>query len=126
MRRFCAGAIGVALLCAVAPTFAAVQTISGQLVDQSCYLMNKSNTGLDHKMPKGDTKDCASACARAGQPVALVTADGKVYTVAGDLAADKNAKLVPHMSETVALTGDVSESGGKMVIAATSLKTISK
>jgi len=49
-------------------------------------------------MPKGDTKDCAIACAKMGRPVALLTSDGKVYSVTGDLAADKNAKLVPHMS----------------------------
>jgi hypothetical protein len=30
-----------------------------------------------------------------GRPVALLTSDGKVYSVTGDLAADKNAKLVP-------------------------------
>src|SRR6266446_3237959 len=109
-----------------APALAATQTITGQLIDESCYKMDKSNTGVDHKMPKGDTKDCAIACAKGGRPVALVTSDGKVYTVTGDLAADKNAKLVPHMSHTVALTGDVTESGGKMMLAATNLKMISK
>jgi hypothetical protein len=31
-----------------ASTFAATQTISGQLIDQICYKMNKSNTGVDH------------------------------------------------------------------------------
>ena len=51
---------------------------------------------------------------------------GKVYTVTGDLAANDNAKLVPHMSHKVELTGDVTESGGTMTIAATSLKMISK
>jgi hypothetical protein len=126
MRQIFAGAIVSAFVCAGASAFAAVETVTGQLVDQSCYTMNKSNTGVDHKMPKGDTKDCAIACAKAGQPVALVTSDGKVYTVTGDLAADKNAKLVPHMSHTVALTGDVTESGGKMTIAATNLKMISR
>jgi hypothetical protein len=126
MRSICAGVIAVAVVFAGGPAFAAAQTVTGQLVDQSCYTMNKANTGLDHKMPKGDTKDCATACAKAGQPVALVTSDGKVYTVTGDLAADKNAKLVPHMSHTVALTGDVTDSGGKMTIAATALKMISK
>ncbi len=40
----------------------------------------------------------------------------------GDLAADNNAKLVPHMSHTVELTGEMSEKDGKMMIMATSLK----
>jgi hypothetical protein len=61
-----------------------------------------------------------------GRPVALLTSDGKVYSVTGDLAADKNAKLVPHMSHKVELTGDVTEKDGKMMIAATTLKMISR
>jgi len=109
-----------------APALAATQTVTGQLIDESCYKMDKSNTGIDHKMPKGDTKDCAIACAKGGRPVALVTSDGKVYTVTGDLAAEKNAKLVPHLSHTVALTGDVTEKDGKAMIAAANLKMISK
>src|SRR5438093_7356317 len=109
-----------------APALAATQTITGQLIDESCYKMDKSNTGVDHKMPKGDTKDCAIACAKGGRPVALLTSDGKVYTVMGDLAADKNAKLVPHLSHTVALTGDVTANGDNKNVAATNFTLISK
>jgi hypothetical protein len=58
--------------------------------------------------------------------LALLTADGKLYTVTGDLAANNNAKLVPHLSHKVELTGDVTEKNGTMTIAATSLKMISK
>jgi len=127
MRTLRAGLTVVALVLALsASSFGATQTISGQLIDQSCYKMNNSNTGVDHKMPSGDVKDCAITCAKMGRPVALLTADGKVYTVTGDLAANNNAKLVPHMSHRVELTGDVSETGGTMTIAATSLKMISK
>jgi hypothetical protein len=46
--------------------------------------------------------------------------------VTGDLAANNDAKLAPHMSHQVELTGDVSQKGGTMTIAATSLKMISK
>lgn len=104
---------------------AATQTLSGQLIDQTCYKLDKSNTGVDHKMPE-PTPACATTCAKMGQPVALLTADGEVYTVTGDLAANNNAKLVPHMSHKVELTGDVTEKGGTMTISATSLKMISK
>src|SRR5947199_10411819 len=117
MGKMFAGFIVAAFVVALgAPAFAATETVKGQIVDESCYKMDKSNTGVDHKMPKGDTKDCAIACAKGGRPVALLTSDGKVYTVMGDLAADKNAKLVPHLSHTVALTGDVTEKDGKTMI----------
>jgi hypothetical protein len=127
MRKLCAGlTVAVIVLALGAMAFAATQTISGQLIDQTCYKMNSSNTGVDHKMPSGDVKDCATTCARMGRPLALLTADGKVYTVTGDLAANNNAKLVPHMSHKVELTGDVTATGGTVTIAATSLKMISK
>ncbi|PYU25836.1 MAG: hypothetical protein DMG32_11230 [Acidobacteria bacterium] len=127
MRKVCAAlTVAVFVLALGAVAFAATQTISGQLIDQTCYKMNSSNSGVDHKMPSGDVKDCAITCAKMGRPLALLTADGKVYTVTGDLAANNNAKLVPHMSHKVELTGDVTETGGTMTIAATSLKMISK
>jgi len=127
MAKLSAGLIVAALVLALCGSaFAATQTLSGQLIDQTCYKMNKANTGVDHKMPDGPTAGCAATCAKMGQPVALLTADGKVYTVTGDLAANNNAKLVPHLSHKVELTGDVTEKGGTMTIAATNLKMISK
>jgi hypothetical protein len=109
-----------------APAFAKTETIKGQIVDESCYKMDKSNTGVDHKMPKGDTKDCATGCAKAGRPMAILTADGKVYELAGGLAADKNAKIIAHVGHTVEVTGDVMDHGDKMMITADTLKMISK
>jgi hypothetical protein len=127
MRKMFAGLTVAAFIVALgAPLFAATETIKGQIVDESCYKMDKSNTGADHKMPKGDTKDCAVGCAKAGRPMAVLTADGKVYELAGGLAADKNAKIIPHIAHTVEVTGDVTEKDGKMMIAADSLKMISK
>ena len=109
-----------------APAFAKDATVKGQIVEMSCYNMDKSNTGVDHKMPKGDTKDCAIACAKGGKPLALLTSDGKVYEIAGGLAADKNAKLIAHISHTVEVTGDVMDHDGKMMISSDSLKMISR
>jgi hypothetical protein len=88
--------------------------------------MDKTNTMNKHKMPKGDTEDCAVGCAKAGKPLALLTDDGKVYELSGGLAADKNAKIVPHVGHTVEVTGDVMDHDGKMMISADSLKMISK
>jgi hypothetical protein len=102
---------------------AAPTTVTGILVDRACYTKDKANTTNDHK---GMSATCAQDCAKKGQPVALVTDKGEVYTVTGDLAADMNKALVPHMSHTMALTGEVTGTAGKMSIAATSLKMISK
>ncbi len=127
MKRLFAGLIAAAFVVALAaPAFAKTETITGQIVDESCYKMDKSNTGVDHKMPKGDTKDCAIGCAKAGRPMALLTSDGKVYEIAGGLAADKNAKIIAHVGHTVEVTGDVMDHGDKMMITADALKMIKK
>ena len=126
MYKLMAGVIGAALVVATAiPVFAATETIKGQIVDQACYLKDKANNvGKDHKMP-ADTKDCAVGCAKQGHPLALLTADGKVYQIAGELADNKNAKLIPHISHTVEITGDTMGSGDKMMIHAADLKMVS-
>jgi hypothetical protein len=129
MRHLLAASVVVVggLFALSATPSAKVETIKGVLVDQACYKADKSNTGETHKMKTGPMDNCATACAKMGQPVALVTSDGKMYQVTGDLAANKNEKLVPHMAHTVELTGDVtSDKDGSMKIAASSVKTISK
>ena len=127
MRHLLARFTAAACVCALSvPVFAKTETVKGQVVDMSCYNKDTSNTGVDHKMPK-ETKDCAVACAKDGQPLALLTADGKVYQISGGLAADKNAKLIAHISHTVEVTGDVMDhGGGKMMISADSLKMIAR
>jgi hypothetical protein len=127
MRKMFTGLAVVAFVVALGvPAFAKTETVKGKIVDMGCYKMDKSNATADHKMPHGDTKDCAIACAKGGKPMALLTADGKVYELAGGLAADKNAKLIAHISHTVEVTGDVMDHDGKMMISSDSLKMISK
>lgn len=109
-----------------ASAFAATETVKGKIVDQTCYTKDmKANAGQDHKMPQ-DVKDCATACAKKGAPLAILTEDGKLYQITGGLAADMNAKLIPHISHTVEVTGDVTEKEGKKMIASADLRMISR
>ncbi len=128
MRKLVAGFVGAAFIVALAaPAFAKTETVKGRIVDESCYTMDKANNaGKDHKMKNGDTPDCAAACAKMGRPMAILTDDGKVYELTGGLAADKNAKIIPHIAHVVEVTGDVTEKDGKTMIAADSLKMISR
>jgi len=75
MRRLFAGVAAVA--CALtlgAPAFAETVTVKGQIVDQECYLKEKKVDA---------NKACAVECAKSGKPMALLTADGKVYEITG-------------------------------------------
>jgi hypothetical protein len=124
MNRLTMVVIALVMTCSVT-AFAA--EITGVLVDKACYTQDKANTANAHK-GMGDA--CAQACAKKGGTVALVTDKGEVYDVMtmGALAAENNAKLVPHMAHTVTLTGDVVKSADKktLMIHATELKMISK
>src|SRR5689334_6434703 len=111
MRKIFAGLTTTAVVVALtAPAFAKTETIKGEIVDQTCYMKDKKNVGAAHK-------ECAETCAKKGSPLALLTADGKIYQIGGPLAADHNAKLVPHVAHTVEITGDVTEKDGKLMIA---------
>src|SRR5262249_14261538 len=127
MRKMIAAMSAAAFVLALgAPAFAKTETVQGQVVDLGCYKMDKANAAVDHKMPKGDTKACAIGCAKPGKPMAILTKDGKVYELAGGLAADKNARIVPHVGHTIEVTGEVMDHDGSTMIMADSLKMLSK
>lgn len=99
----------------VAPVAGATETITGQLIDIGNYAAGHSlweYTGVH-----------ARACALEGFDVGLLTGDGKVYYVKGDLGANSNAKLLKYMLvQKVTITGDVSEKDGLMIIEGTDIK----
>jgi hypothetical protein len=126
MRSILAGLTAAAFVVALgAPAFAKEETVKGQIVDQSCYLKEKAANPAKDPIA-GEDPQCAVECAKKGAPMALVTADGKVYEIAGDLAANMNAKIVPHVLHTVEISGDVTTRDGKQTINSASLKMISK
>lgn len=125
MRKFALLLVGAVVLAGFVvawSTMARAETVTGRLVDLNCYSMNKELMGNFHP---GRGLICAQACAREGFPVGLVASDGKVYQVAGGLAADLNAKLVPHMSHTVTITGPLSQKNGATMITSNELKVVS-
>ena len=127
MRKFLAALTAAAFVVAFGlPAFAATETITGKIIDQNCYTHDKANNaGSHHKMPK-DVVACAVGCAKKGEPLALLTTDGKVYTIKGALAAENNAKLIAHITHTVSITGDVVTQGGAMSITSDALKMVSR
>ena len=49
------------------------KTIKGEVLDLACYL-SQGAKGADHA-------SCARSCAKGGQPMGLLSDDGKVYTL---------------------------------------------
>ena len=110
--------LSLILLGAAAPTFAA--DVTGELVDQTCYMKDKhKNIGVGHQ-------DCATLCALKGQTLAVVTDSGEVIAITGDLTANKNAQMVPHMSHRVVVSGEISEKDGAKMINGTQIRMAAK
>ena len=111
MKKLMWGVLGVAAMAvAFAPALSAKPaTVKGDLIDVACGKDGKTGAELEK---------CAKSCATRG-PVAVYTADGGVYVVTGDYAANKNAKLMDFMGKSVEMTGEVTkDKDGKMSIAA--------
>ncbi len=53
-------------------------TVTGEILDMACYVAHGAK-GPEHQK-------CAAKCAEQGQPVGLLTADGKVYILFADHA----------------------------------------
>lgn len=122
MRLFLASLTAAAFIIgSTGPGWAKTMTVKGKLVDEGCSMREMGQRGEKHDEGH-DMAQCAIDCAKKGEPVAILTEDGKVYRVTGGLAANNNAKLVPHMNHTVEITGDVTEKDGKVQIAASELK----
>ena len=69
-------AMGVGVGIAVAGS-AEGKTVEGTLVDTKCYIAYGAKTN-DH----GSMKGCGAACAKGGNPVGVLTAEGKYVTLA--------------------------------------------
>jgi hypothetical protein len=80
-------------------------TLTGEPVDAWCYL-----EAGDRGPAK---KQCATDCAKAGNPIALVDAKGTLYLVAGLKSHQPaHALLIDRMNETVTVTGILVQKGG--------------
>jgi hypothetical protein len=84
-------------------------TITGEAVDMWCYL-----EGGDRGTAK---KACATACAKAGNPIGVIDANGNLYLAAGlKDHQPAQALLVDRMNEQVTVTGTLVRKDGVQMI----------
>ncbi len=118
MKKLWIGLIAIAVIgvrLAVAEPKGEEATIKGEVIDLWCYL-----EGGDHG---AEHKDCATMCAKTGNPIGILDDKGNIYVVMGfkehqagkELLADK-------MAEAVTVTGTVVKKGGVQVIYVKSVK----
>jgi hypothetical protein len=124
------GLCSMALMASVVSVAGQNETITGTVVDLSCYAMNKADRGMHH-LTQGGAKppnvgfECAYSCVRwQGMPAGLLTDDGKVYQIEGGLRANSNAKIAPHLTHRVTITGNVTEVDRVLLIEADDVKMV--
>jgi hypothetical protein len=114
MRIRAAVVLAVPVILAVALWGAAnsgkTETVKGYVLDSACAFTK----GLE----KPISPDCARACAKAGSPLAILTADGTIYwPIAGTTpSSGQNDKLLPFAGEQVTASGKVFERNGSKAI----------
>ena len=110
MQKVAGLLVGLCVVWSAAPAFANTETVTGEVISLSCYFQNKANVGRAGLV-------CALATVKyEGNPVGLLTSDGKVYQLAGGLVANNNAKMVPFLSHVVTITGEVSETREHLMV----------
>ena len=84
-------------------------TVSGEVVDMWCYLEG-GDRGPSNKA-------CATACAKAGNAIAIVDAKGNVYVAAG-LKDHQPARdlLIDRMSDQMTVSGTLVKKGGVQML----------
>ena len=88
-------------------------TVTGKVVDTGCYF-GEHGEGPKHVA-------CATMCAKAGIPLAIVDDSGKLYLPIGEEHHAANSKLMPFIEKKVKVTGTLVEKGGMSAIA---IKTV--
>lgn len=86
------------------------QTISGYVIDSACTFTKD--------LHKPISRQCAIACAKAGSPLVILAASGKIYWPISDQtpAAGQNARLLKYAGQRVTVTGKVYAKGGSSAI----------
>jgi hypothetical protein len=84
-------------------------TVKGEAVDMWCYL-----EGGDRGPAK---RECATACAKAGNPVGIVDGKGNLFVAAGlKDHQPAQALLIGKMNRDVTVSGTVVKKGGVQMI----------
>ncbi len=101
------------------PVKVGARSIVGEVVDPACWIVNGAR-GAAHK-------DCAIACAKAGQVLGIVeTKTQKLYMVATDKPGeDPNKGLIDYVGQMVVVKGRVYTRGGATGIKITSVEPYS-
>ena len=85
-------------------------TVKGYVLDSAC--------AFTKGLKKPISADCATACAKAGSPLVILTDSGTIYWPIADTtpSSGQNDRLLPFAGQKVTASGKVFERGGSTAI----------
>jgi len=85
-------------------------TVKGYVLDSAC--------AFTKGLKKPISRECATACAKAGSPLVILTDDGTIYWPIVDTtpASGQNERLLPFAGQKVTATGKVFQRGGSSAL----------
>lgn len=85
-------------------------TVKGYVLDSAC--------AFTKSLKKPISAECATACARAGSPLVIMSPSGAIYWPIADTtpSTSQNDKLLPFAGQKVTVTGKVFMRGGSTAI----------
>jgi hypothetical protein len=111
------------LLSLVVAGFAAETTpkeiaVKGYVLDSAC--------AFTKGLKKPISAECATACAKAGSPLVILTPTGTIYWPIADStpSSSQNDKLLPFAGKNVSVSGKVFERGGSKAIAISKIEPV--
>jgi hypothetical protein len=99
------------VLCLFASSDAAnTVTVKGYVLDSAC--------AFTKSLKKPISSECATACAKAGSPLVILSSAGTIYWPIADTtpSSSQNDKLLPYAGQRVTVSGKVFQRGGSMAI----------
>jgi hypothetical protein len=85
-------------------------TVKGYVLDSAC--------AFTKGLKKPISAECATACAKAGSPLVILTDSGTIYWPIADTtpSSGQNDRLLPFAGQKVTATGKVFERGGSSAL----------
>lgn len=85
-------------------------TVKGYVLDSAC--------AFTKGVKKPISADCATACAKAGSPLVILTDSGTIYWPIADTtpSSGQNDRLLPFVGQKVTATGKVFQRGGSTAL----------
>jgi len=110
-------AIRLGLLSALAFVLIGASADAGKPIVVKGYVLD-SACAFTKSLKKPISAECATACAKAGSPLVILTESGKIYWPIADTtpASGQNDKLLPFAGQKVTASGKTFQRGGSSAL----------